>query len=121
MNDIRISDAANLWLGIGERGISSETIFSHLTGVHVLNGMWRFDGPHDFSDWRRCEMLLQAVPEFRDRFAEMKTVSPLWARLVDEWPSLAEMWRAAGGGDYCPAITARLFQIHDEVQKGGES
>jgi len=116
---ISIPQTALHWLRTGERGISSEAIFSHLTGIRVLNPRWEFDGPHDFQDFRRCELLLEAVPEFRERFGEMKTVSPYWARLVDEWPNLVREldavpdWRA--GQSTCVAITKRVFQIRDEL------
>jgi len=116
---IQIPQSALEWLRTGERGISSEAIFSHLTGIRVLNPTWGLDGPHDFGDFRRCELLLEAVPEFRERFGEMKTVSPYWARLVDEWPNLVREldavpdWRV--GQSTCMAITKRIFQIRDEL------
>lgn len=85
-----ISEAANNWLATGERGTSSDTIFSHLTGINVM-GKWGMRTPSDPADLMRCRKLLAAVPEFRERFKEMATVSPLWASLVKEWDALCAL------------------------------
>ncbi|OGB61449.1 MAG: hypothetical protein A2Y94_13805 [Caldithrix sp. RBG_13_44_9] len=99
-----ISKAANDWLLNGERGISSEAIFSHLTGINILGGRWFSDHPSDPSDFRRCQLLLEAVPEFKIRFPEMATRSKVWEFLVQKWDeiliSLEEelpSWRLGGG------------------------
>lgn len=93
------SDMVN-WLASGERGISSNTMFTHLTGINALR-QWRMDVPHDPDDLRRCRLLLEQVPELAARFPLMRDVSPEWARLVNIWPELcaamdAEVpdWRA---------------------------
>lgn len=75
------------WLGSGERGISSETIFSYLTGHNVLR---RHQGnyPHDPVDWRRCELLLEAVPALRDSFTRVRELGFVWSGLVDHWADI---------------------------------
>lgn len=85
-----ISDAAVNWLAAGERGISSNYIFTKLTGIDAMNG-WgteRENHPHDPADFRRCQLLLEQVPEFQHWFKDMRQASPVWARLVDAWPSI---------------------------------
>lgn len=83
-----ISQAANDWLKRGERGISSETIFSKMTGIDLVSPGHH---PSDPSDFRRCEMLLRAVPEFRERLDEMKAVSPVWQKLVERWQEIVTL------------------------------
>jgi hypothetical protein len=107
-----ISEAANNWLSTGERGISSEAIFSHLTGVNVVGG-WGKCPPSDPSDLVRCRKLLDAVPEFRARLNEMAAVSDTWAALVNEWDSLCDLmdaeapeWRDGRGS--CPRTYERM-------------
>jgi hypothetical protein len=79
------------WLNCGERGISSEAIVSHLTGVPVGHSHWRGDDhPVDPDDFRRCQLLLAAVPLTRLTFGAMRTRSPQWARLVDAWAEIEE-------------------------------
>lgn len=82
-----LSEAATRWLASGERGVSSNTIFAHLTGIDALRG--RSKGyPYDPSDFRRCQMLLDQVPELQPHFHRMREVSPQWANLVDTWPAI---------------------------------
>ena len=78
----------NGWLAHGERGISSEAIVTHLTGINVGSSRWSQDHPHDPSDFRRCQLLLEAVPLARLAFPSMATRSPQWARLVEAWDEI---------------------------------
>lgn len=48
--------------------------------------------PHDGGDFGRCEALLEAIPEMRNRLDEMKTVNSYWAALVPRWDEI----RASG-------------------------
>lgn len=100
-----LSAAAIKWLAHGERGVSSNAIFSHLTGVDAT-GMSGFDVPWDPSDFRRCRLLLEQVPEIADRIGEMRSVSPAWAGIVDHWSDIcramdeeAPYWREPVGGE----------------------
>jgi len=87
---MNLSESAVLWLADGERGSSSNTIFQHLTGVSAA-GRWGISTPSDPDDLRRCRLLLEQVPEFKEQFAKMKTCSEVWARLVDEWDELCAL------------------------------
>jgi len=78
------------WLREGERGESSEAIVEHLTGKPVggkpyAERFGRLDHPADAGDFRRCELLLRAVPMARQEFPRMARVSPEWAALVGAW------------------------------------
>lgn len=82
-----LSDAAVRWLASGERGNSSETMFTHLTGVDANRGS-KNSHPYDPSDLRRCMLLLDEVPELRGEFYRMATVSPAWSGLVRNWTEI---------------------------------
>lgn len=81
-------DNFNGWLAHGERGISSEAIVSQLTGVPISQWRTSSDYPHDPADFRRCQLLLNAVPMARLMFPQMRSRSPQWARLVDAWDEI---------------------------------
>lgn len=84
----------NEWLATGNRGISSEMIATHLTGVPILPNRWskRYDNhPHDPSDFRRCEILLRAVPEAREHLNAVGEISPIWRSLVEHWDELVAL------------------------------
>lgn len=75
------------WLAVGRRGTSSNTMFTHLTGVDALGGTAP-SHPHDPADFDRCLGLLEMVPALRSEVYRMATVSPQWARLVDNWEAI---------------------------------
>jgi hypothetical protein len=83
------------WLANGERGTSSETMFSILAqkipGAPQLDPKWGPSHPLDPDDFRRCHLLLECVPDFRTMLDHMKDVSPVWAKLVENWDRLTEM------------------------------
>lgn len=82
-----VSAAACLWLASGERGTSSETMFTVMTGIDALKG-WRKDHPYDPDDFRRCRLLLEQVPELAPMLPKMAGVSPQWTELVRIWDEL---------------------------------
>ena len=76
------------WLDMGERGISSEAIVSHLTGSPISKYRDGHDYPRDPADFRRCQLLLQQAPLARLCFSAMASRSPQWARLVEAWDDI---------------------------------
>jgi hypothetical protein len=87
------------WCEHGNRGVSSETILANyikVKGRIVPVKVKRrpesdWDHPKDPSDFNRCHMLLEALPEIRENLEQMREVSPVWAKLVDNWDKLTEM------------------------------
>lgn len=80
------------WLANGDRGISSNAIVHHLTGVPCVRyGKPGNDHPHDPDDLTRCVKLLERCPELAPRVGEMATRSPEWAALAGQWDELVEM------------------------------
>jgi hypothetical protein len=92
------SSQAITWHLNGEHGISSEAIYDRLT-YGVTTARWFSNHPHDPSDFRRCELLLRAVPEFRARFSEMADESPVWRALVERWSEIAAVFE-----EECPGV-----------------
>ena len=83
------SEAAMQWLAAGERGMSSEAMFQHLTGIKcVKDSGWRAANsahPYDPADLRRCRLLLEQVPELQMLLPKMADLSGPWARLIRDW------------------------------------
>lgn len=88
-----LSENAMKWLEYGERGSSSEAMFSRITGI-VLDGEINTDHPLDGDDFRRCRLLLEAVPEFQSKLQLMKDVSTQWHSLVNSWEELCDVMDA---------------------------
>lgn len=105
-----ISSEALEWLRTGERGISSEVIFEHLTGLPIQRG--RKDTPNDPDDLRRCRLLLKRVPDFALRLPEMAGVSERWAKLVKVWQRLGEiMDQETAVSNKCPRTWAAMSRL----------
>lgn len=96
------------WLACGQRGLSSESIFQHLTGIPTLKDHWQSEFPRtpsDPDDMRRCRLLLEQVPELEPLFRRrMASASKQWAALVQRWDEICAVmdeespeWRAGKG------------------------
>lgn len=113
------------WLRNGERGISSEAIVTHLTGVHV-GSYYSHDYPHDPDDFRRCELLLRAVPEARECFAALADKGVVWSGLAAAWDELVALGESEvpgafdGGrvGGSAPKMYAHMAQITRPTKAG---
>jgi hypothetical protein len=80
----------NWWLLNGEQGVSSKTMMKYLG----FGGQWDINSerhPSDPDDFRRCYLLLKAVPQFKSKLHVMSSVSETWKNLVDHWDKLTEM------------------------------
>lgn len=78
------AEKAKWWMNgmNGERGISSEAMWSVMFAGY---GKKDLPHPHDPDDLRRCYLLLQTVPEWKEKLHLMKSVSPVWEKLIDNW------------------------------------
>jgi hypothetical protein len=79
---------AMAWWKNGERGSSSETMWH----CFMNDNMSRADHPYDPDDFSRCYKLLQYVPEWKLKLQKLKSLSPEWSNLVDNWDKLTEMY-----------------------------
>lgn len=104
------------WLVEGQRGLSSEAMFSHLTGVAISKPNDRTAYPRDPDDLRRCRLLLDAVPALHNQIGTMASLSPIWAGLIAHWDELCALmddetpqWRSGHGA--APRTYARMRAI----------
>lgn len=80
-----LPDGAVEWHATGERGASSDAIFHRLTGTG--NGR-DTTSPMDGQDFRRCRLLIEQVPAFREHLGKMKDASSRWCFFVERWDDL---------------------------------
>ena len=85
-----------MWLAIGARGLSSEAIA--LTALGLEPTGYRASWPLDPADLRRCLLLLEEVPETREKgLLVLAERCPRWAALVKVWDRLSETLRSEIG------------------------
>ncbi len=87
-----IPPSATRWLAHGERGMSSNAMFEHLTGVKCTNSDgWPLAAkahPRDPADFRRCRLLPEEVPSLQAQLPKMAELSKPWANLVRDWTAI---------------------------------
>lgn len=115
MADAPIEEKIQHWLEHGEVGVSSKAIAYRMLGQtrkSVINDMGHATHPRDPGDFRRCQRLIDDIPEIRNRLDEMREMSPVWDRLVDEWGELAELLAIEmEQGDSAPRLYARMKEL----------
>ena len=81
---------AMAWLSNGDTGISSETIWSVMTGHPVRRKGW----PSDPSDFGRCYRLLKVMPSWRARLGEVAAAFPStpWVSLIARWDDVEKLY-----------------------------
>lgn len=89
------------WLAHGRRGLSSNSMVKHLTGIPTEKTGARWDGelshPYDPDDLDRCLALLDQVPTLRPLLKSMRTASKQWAALIDNWEEIEQSHLAEVG------------------------
>ena len=91
------------WLLSGDTGASSESIMRVMEGVPGPCYT-----PLDLPDVGRCVRLLDRVPEYRERLAEMGKASEYWAALLPHWGELEQFYRDQKW-DECADLISRLI------------
>lgn len=81
---------AHWWMANGERGISSEAMWHAIMGI-PNHSKWGNCPPSDPDDFRRCYLLLQTIPEWKEKLDLLRPLSKTWSNLVDNWDKLTEM------------------------------
>lgn len=115
-----LSLAATNWLANGQRGISSNTMFTVMTGVDAL-GDSSPSHPHDPDDLDRCLLLLHAVPELRAKLPLMAKASPAWAALVEVWDQLESLHIAEVGLGWTKGNSAaETYKLMRTILKAAE-
>jgi hypothetical protein len=86
-------EKAQFWAIHGERGISSETIYSVICEEPLLPLLKQnsFCHPLDPDDFRRCYLLIKSVPEWKAKLEKMRSISAVWDKLVTHWNKLEKM------------------------------
>lgn len=110
---MEINDKVLKWIANGERGLSSETIVRELAGIDLTQG--RGSEPYDPSDFRRCLLLLDAVPEFRGRLEEMKKVSEYWKLLIENWSELERLYHEEKNNGTAPKLYAKMAKLREDA------
>ena len=103
------------WYAEGDVGQSSKFMCGRL-----LDLKGEYAHPYDPSDFRRCLLLLKAVPELKLHLKKMKDCSNIWKNLIYHWDELENLLlsECTRKEDYkfrsAPKTYARMKELRDE-------
>lgn len=84
-----VAERAAAWILNGRVGQSSRAIYCHMIGAVDKYG---YNYPSDPDDLNRCLLLLDLIPEWAPRMAEMSVHGNVWAALAGRWGELTELF-----------------------------
>lgn len=96
------------WLCSGETGLSSKTMLCIHTGNEMDRG-WDFRPPSDVADFRRCWLLIEAIPEVKNSFAQIAKECPAFKGVIENWDVISAAYEKERGNGDCP-VTYRLLK-----------
>lgn len=85
---LSVKEKAMSWINDGHVGNSSKTMWN----CFMDNKKFPINHPYDPDDFSRCYKLLEWVPEWKGELDKLKSLSPVWAKLVDNWVKLTYMY-----------------------------
>ena len=106
------------WLANGETGISSKNI-AFIVGFKIVPNNDSYFAPSDPSDFNRCLLLLNEVPELRKDLHELGDYSKHWKRIVDRWDDVEKSFLDEVGFNWCKAKSApKTYKLMKEIYCG---
>lgn len=106
------------WLINGESGTSSIALGSRMLGVKITNASDRVAHPADPADLRRCVLLLDRFPVWRQRMYYLLRLSPAWNALARNWTDLEATLRSELGADLAPGPAPQTWQKMQSILEG---
>lgn len=85
-----VMDRAAWWRKRGEIGTSSLTIWCFFT--EGRNPHRDFNWPLDPDDYRRCKLLLDLIPEWRENLGKIETRFAWFKPFADRWADFETLW-----------------------------
>lgn len=121
-SDRNLPSGSWTWLLYGELDSPSQSMFFHLTQTAPVWPVPSLDAsPCTAVEFRRCALLLEAVPALSGRLHHLPALSARWAAIVNSWPVLmaslrqeAPSWR--NGVGECPVTNALITRIRKDPE-----
>lgn len=96
------------WLLNGDTGISSETMWTAITGHPINKPRWAPGIPHDPDDFGRCYRLMRTMPTWGKFLPKVAAAYPMWVPFIEAWDELVGLYEEELPSGTCPKLYARL-------------
>ena len=93
------------WLFHGRVGMSSKAMAAVFAGMQEKYSP-SYTIPFDPSDFNRCLMLLEVVPEGREMMGEVAKINPEWKLIVNRWDEIERCFIDEAGLDWSKSDSA---------------
>lgn len=104
------------WLAGPDTGLSSEAMAFCAAKIQRTGSWSGIEHPYDPSDFNRCLLLVEQVPEVRDHFPRIAELSDEWAAIIAAWDELKEMFVDEVGLDLKKGLSApRTYQRMQQI------
>lgn len=118
LNENAINQKIINWFATGRTGLSSKCLAVTLVNRDSAKSVAK-DYPRDPADFERCLLLLNAVPELRDRLSIMKSVSKEWSALIDQWEKVEATFKQETGFPSLRWISApQTYELMRKIYRG---
>lgn len=87
------------WLANGNRGVSSNSFLSAIYGIDAVGDHYR-DAPHDVSDFRRCRLMVEAIPGAKEQLLSLVDIQAhprarlAMLKVVENWELMCALMDA---------------------------
>ena len=109
------------WLASGQSGLSSEVMAFTAVDIEQVGKFTLYHYPLDPADLNRCIMLVDTIPEIREHFPKIASLSPRWKAIIDNWDELTATFLLEAGFNWikshrAPQTYLRMKQLLDVKQ-----
>jgi hypothetical protein len=107
------------WTAGPNTGLSSEAMAYCAVDI-TRDDHWADFGPnipHDPTDFNRCLLLVDQIPEIRDHFPKIAAMAPEWKKVIDNWDRVKECFIAEVGWNWSEGKEApKTYAMMKEIQ-----
>ena len=99
------------WFATGRVGMSSKAMACCLIDAEHDNSH-----PYDPDDFNRCLLFLDAVPEARNHFDKIASMSKTWKALVEKWELIESSFLDEVGFNWSKGVPApKTYKIMEKI------
>lgn len=115
-----LQDKVKDWLLGPNTGLSSEAMAYVASGIKQHSSTYTrgSDYPMDPSDFNRCLLLVDKIPEIQDHFPKIAKISPEWAAIIVNWEVIKDSFVHEAGWDWSKNQQAPVtFNLMKDILK----
>jgi len=119
-----MEDKVIKWLLYGSVGLSSKAMVKCALGYKKQEKGLVFDWvePADPSDFNRCLLMLEQIPEVKEYFYDISKISKKWGAIIKNWDKVESPFIGEVGRNWSESLSAAktyklMKSIYSEVDK----